>query len=60
MKKQYVAPKIIIESLNDQCALMAGSFTETLKTMDVMDESSFEQYGRQGRFSDWDEEDFEY
>ena len=60
MKKTYIAPETVVVVLNNKTALMAGSFNETLKTMDVMDESSFEQYGRQGRFSDWDEEDFEY
>lgn len=58
MKKQYVAPKIIIESLNDQCALMAGSFTETLKTTDVRDGGDFVQHGRAAWFAndDFDEE----
>ena len=60
MKKQYIAPKTLIISLNNQCALMAGSFNETLKTESVSDGDGFTQYGRQGRFSDWNEEDFEY
>lgn len=59
MKKQYVAPKIIIESLNDQCALMAGSFNEPLKPSSVRDGDDFVQYGRQSRFSRWEDEDFE-
>ena len=57
MKKQYIAPKTFIVNINNQCALMAGSLTETLKTMDVMDESSFEQYGRETWFADNDDFD---
>lgn len=60
MKKTYIAPETVVVVLNNKTALMAGSFNETLKTESVSDGDGFTQYGRQGRFSDWDEEDFEY
>lgn len=59
MKKQYIAPKTLIVNLNNQCALMAGSITETLKTTGVRDGDGFVQHGRASRFSYYDDEEFD-
>lgn len=58
MKKQYIAPKTLLVNLNKRCVLMAGSFTERLKTTDVMDGGGFVQHGRAAEFvydDDFDE-----
>ena len=59
MKKQYIAPKTLIISLNNQCALMAGSITEPLQSTNVQDGDGFVQHGRASRFSYYDDEEFD-
>ena len=56
MKKQYIAPETLIISLNNQCALMAGSITETLQSTNVKDGDGFVQHARAGRFGYYDDE----
>ena len=56
MKKQYIAPETFIVNINNQCALMAGSITETLKSTNVKDGDSFVQHARTSRFGYYDDE----
>ena len=59
MKKQYIAPETFIVNINNQCALMAGSITETLQSTNVQDGDGFVQHVRASRFDYYYDDEFD-